>query len=126
LFTRVDLLIISTLGVAFVLPSMGIACVAMTATALMLLTRHDARLTSAGQILLALVSFQYFARLIFDLIAPYALWLETIAVTTLLSPLGYFSKDGFDIVRPNGFTIFIETPCSPFTISALRSLSGWG
>ena len=114
LFTHVDLLIIAALGVAFVLPSMKIACVTMTVTALMFVTRRDARLTSAGQLLLALVSFQYFARLIFDLIAPYALWLETIAVATLLSPLGDFSRDGFDIVGPNGFTIFIEPPCSAF------------
>jgi exosortase/archaeosortase family protein len=114
LFTRVDLLIIAALSVAFVLPSMKVACVAMTATALMFVTRRDARLTSIGQLLLALVSFQYFARLIFDLIAPYALWLETIAVTTLLSPLGDFSRDGFDIVGPSGFAIFIEPPCSAF------------
>jgi hypothetical protein len=59
LFTRVDLLIIAALGFAFVLPSMKVACVAMTATALMFVTRRDARLTSIGQLLLALVSFQY-------------------------------------------------------------------
>ena len=114
LFTRVELFAIAVLGVAFALPSLKVACLAMTATALMLLTRHDARLTSIGQLLLVLVSFQYFARLIFDFIAPCALWLETIAVTTLLSPFGDFSRDGFDIVGPNGFTVFIEPPCSAF------------
>ena len=114
LFTRIELFIIAALGAAFVLPSMKVACVAMTATALMFLTRSDARLTSIGQLLLALMSFQYFARLIFALIAPYALWLETIAVTTLLSGLGDFSRDGFDIVGPNGHTIYIELPCSAF------------
>ncbi len=114
LFTRVELFIIAALGVAFALPSMKVACVAMTAAALMFVTRRDARLTSAGQLLLALVSFQYFARLIFDLIAPYALWLETIAVATFLAPIGDFSRDGFNIVGPNGLTIFIEPPCSAF------------
>jgi hypothetical protein len=69
LFTRFDLLTIAALSVAFVLPSMKVAYAAMTATALMFVTRRDARLTSIGQLLLALVSFQYFARLIFDLIA---------------------------------------------------------
>ncbi len=114
LFTRVELLIIAALGVAFALPSMKVACVAMTAAALMFVTSRDARLSSAGQLLLALVSFQYFARLIFDLMAPYALWLETVAVATLLSPFGHFRRDGFDIVGPNGLTIFIEPPCSAF------------
>ena len=83
LFTRVDLLIIAVLGVAFGFPSMKVASVAMTATALMFVTRRDARFNLIGQLLLALVSFQYFARLIFDLIAPYTLWLETIAVTDI-------------------------------------------
>ena len=113
-FTRVDLLIIAALGVAFVFPSIKVACVAITATALMFVTRRDTRLTSIGQLLLALVSFQYFARLIFDLIAPYALWLETIAVAALLSQFGDFSRDGFDIVGPSGLAIFIEPPCSAF------------
>jgi exosortase/archaeosortase family protein len=38
LFTRVELLIIAALGVAFVLPSQRVACVAMTAAALMFVT----------------------------------------------------------------------------------------
>jgi hypothetical protein len=114
LLTRLDHLIIATLSVAFAFPGMKLACVAMTAMSLMFMTRRDARLTSIGQLLLALASFQYFARLIFDLIAPYALWLETIAVAALLSPFGEFSRDGFEIVGRNGLTIFIEPPCSAF------------
>jgi exosortase/archaeosortase family protein len=40
--------------------------------------------------------------------------LETIAVTIFLSLFGEFGRDGADIIAPNGFTIFLEPPCSAF------------
>jgi exosortase/archaeosortase family protein len=122
LLSRVDLLIIAVLGLAFALPSLKGASLAMLAVALMFVARRDARLTSIGQLLLALVSYHYLGRLIFDLLAPYVLRLEAIAVTTILTPLGNFSRDGVCIIGPNGHTIYIESGCSAFhniTVAAL-------
>ena len=94
LLSRVDLFIIAVLSLAFALPSLKSASLAMLVVALMFVARRDARLTSIGQLLLALVSYHYIGRLIFDLFAPYLLRFETIAVTTILKPLGNFSRDG--------------------------------
>jgi exosortase/archaeosortase family protein len=114
LLSRVDLLAIATVGVAFGLPSLEAASIPMATVGIMFLARSDARLASIGQILLALVSYQFLGRLIFDLAAPFVLPLETLAVTTLLSLFGDFGRDGADIIAPNGFTVFIEPPCSAF------------
>jgi exosortase/archaeosortase family protein len=122
LLSRVDLLIITVLGLAFALPSPKGASLAMLAVALMFVARQDARLTSIGQILLALVSYHYIGRLIFDLFAPYVLPLETIAVSTILTPLGNFSRDGVVINGPDGHSIYVDAGCSAFhniTIAAL-------
>jgi len=81
---------------------------------LMFVARRDARLTSIGQLLLALVSYHHIGRLIFDFFAPYVLPLETIAVSTILMPLGNFSRDGVLISGPNGHTIYVEAGCSAF------------
>jgi exosortase/archaeosortase family protein len=114
LLSRVDLLAIAAVGVAFALPSLEAASIPMAATGIMFLARGDTRLASIGQILLALVSYQFLGRLIFDLAAPFVLQLETFGVATLLSMFGGFSRDGADIIAPNGFTIFLEPPCSAF------------
>jgi exosortase/archaeosortase family protein len=114
LLSRVDLLIITVLSLAFVLPSLKSASLAMLAVALMFVARRDARLTSIGQLLLALVSYHHIGRLIFDFFAPYVLPLETIAVSTILMPLGNFSRDGVLISGPNGHTIYVEAGCSAF------------
>ncbi len=114
LLSRVDLLAIAAVGVAFALPSLEAASIAMATVGVMFLARDDPRVASIGQILLALVSYQILGRLIFDLAAPVVLQLETFAVTALLSLFGDFSRSGADIIAPNGFTIFIEPPCSAF------------
>jgi exosortase/archaeosortase family protein len=114
LLSRVDLLAIAAVSVAFALPSLAAASIPMAIVGMMFLARGDARLASIGQILLALVSYQFLGRLIFDLAAPFILPLETFAVTTLLSLVGDFGRDGADIIAPNGFTIFLEPPCSAF------------
>jgi exosortase/archaeosortase family protein len=107
-------LIITVLGLAFALPSPKVSSLAMLAVALMFVARQDPRLTSIGQILLALVSYHYIGRLIFDLFAPHMLPLETIAVSTILTPLGNFSRDGVLINGPNGHSIYVDAGCSAF------------
>ena len=122
LLSRVDLLSIAGLGVAFALPSVKCASVAISAMALMFVARRDARLIAIAQLLFALVTYRFLGRLLFDLLAPHALRLETVAVAMLLSLFGNFSRDGFSIVGPNGHTIFIDTGCSAFhniTVAAL-------
>jgi hypothetical protein len=126
LLSRADLLLIAAAGAAFTLPSLKAGSIAMTPVAVMLITRRDARLASIGQLLLALAFYQLYGRLIFDFVAPYVLWLETGAVTGLLSFFGDFSQNGADIVAPSGHTIFIEPPCSAFhniTVATLIWLS---
>ena len=122
LLSRVDLLSITGLGVAFALPSAKCAFIAISAVALIFVARRDARLTAIAQLLLALVTYRFLGRLLFALLAPYALRLETAAVAMLLSSFGNFSRDGVSIVGPNGHTIFIDTGCSAFhniTVAAL-------
>ncbi len=106
LLSRADLLLIAAAGAAFTLPSLKAGSIAMTPVAVLLITRRDARLASIGQLLLALAFYQLYGRLIFDLVAPYVLWLETGAVTGLLSFFGDFSQNGADIVAPSGHTIY--------------------
>jgi len=62
LLSRVDLLIITVLSLAFALPSPKSGSVAALAVALMFVVRRDARLASIGQLLLALVSYHYIGR----------------------------------------------------------------
>jgi hypothetical protein len=114
LLLRVDLWISAGFGVAFALPSASCASVAMSAMALMFVARRDARLTAIAQLLLALVTNRYLGRTLFDLLAPYALRLETAAVAMILSPFGNFSRDGVSLIGPNGHSIFIDTGCSAF------------
>ena len=67
LLSRVDLLIITVLSLAFALPSPKSGSVAALAVALMFVVRRDARLASIGQLLLALVSYHYIGRADFSI-----------------------------------------------------------
>ena len=114
ILSRVDLLSIAGLGMAFAVPSAKCASIAISAMALIFVGRRDPRLTAIAQLLLALVTYRFLGRMLFVLFAPYALRLETVAVAMLLSLFGDFSRDGVSIVGPNGHSIFIDTGCSAF------------
>jgi len=114
LLSRADLLIIAAVGMAFALPSLKAASIPILIVSIMFIARRDPRVASIGQLLLALVSYRVLGKLIFDLIAPVILPIETIIVEKMLLPFGNFTRLGSEIISPSGFTIFIELPCSAF------------
>jgi len=114
LLSRVDLLIIATVGMAFALPSAKAASIVILIVSIIFIARHDSRLASIGQLLLALISYRVLGKLVFNFIAPVVLPIETIIVEKTLLPFGAFTRFGSEIISPSGFTIYIEPPCSAF------------
>ena len=86
----------------------------MTVVGLLFLPRRDARLSSIGQLLLALVFYEWLGRILFNLASPFVLTAETTAVQELLSLFGDFTRDNLIIRAANGHGIRIETGCSAF------------
>jgi exosortase/archaeosortase family protein len=122
LLSRLELLAIAAVGMAFALPSFKAASVPVLIVSFMFIARRDPRLASIGQLLLALIWYRVLGKLIFDLIAPVVLSIETTIVAKLTLPFGTFTQVGSKIISPSGFTIFIEPPCSAFHNITVASL----
>lgn len=126
LLTARDDWLLATASFPIALAPLHAASLAMAAVGLSFAFRKDARLAAAGQLLLALASYETFGPLLFRLILPLALAFEASLVGHLLSLFGDFARDGDMIVASNGHAIFIEVPCSSFhnlTFSMLLCLS---
>ena len=123
LLLRSDLLTIAVTALAFALPFRLAAIVPLTAVALKLMLRSDPRLSSIGQLLLALAFYEWLGPALFHLLSPVALQVETTAVQALLAPLGGFTRDGLTISGgANGHSIAIEEGCSAFHNLSLATL----
>jgi hypothetical protein len=112
--SAVDLCTLALASLCFILPSLRVACIPITIVAAVLLRRSDRRLSSIGQLLLAIASYELLGRIVFWLVAPFVLSAETTAVSALLSWFGQFSRDGLVITSADAHSIVIETPCSAF------------
>jgi hypothetical protein len=114
LLSRGELLAIASVSLFFAFPAFRAASIPMTVVGLLFLPRSDARLSSIGQLLLALVFFEWLGKILFNLASPIVLTAETIAVQELLSLFGDFSRDNLTINAANGHRIYIEIGCSAF------------
>ena len=120
---RSDLLTIAFTALAFALPFRLAAIVPLTAVATKLMFRSDPRLSSIGQLLLALAFYEWVGPALFHLLSPIALQVETTAVQALLSPFGGFTRDGLTISGgANGHSIAVEEGCSAFHNLSLATL----
>ena len=114
LLSRCELLAIASVSLFFAVPAFEAASIPVTVVGLLFLRRRDARLSSIGQLLLALVFYEWLGRILFNLASPFVLTAETIAVQELLSLFGDFTRDNLIIKAANGYGIRIETGCSAF------------
>ena len=110
-----DLLAMALTGLAFAPPIRLAAIVPLTVVGVKFALKKDPRLSSMGQLFLALAFYEWLGPLVFHLISPIVLTAETIAVQALLSPIGGFTRDGLVISGgSNGHSISIEEACSAF------------
>jgi hypothetical protein len=109
-----ELLAIALASVFFVFPKFTAASIPITIVGLLLLPRRDARLSSIGQLLLALVFYEWLGRILFLLAAPFVVPVETAAAQALLSLFGDFPRDNLTIRAANGHSIYLDTGCSAF------------
>jgi hypothetical protein len=114
LLSRSELLAIASASLFFAVPLFTAACIPMTVVGLLFLPQRDARLSSIGQLLLALVFYEWLGRILFILASPFVLTAETTMVQALLSLFGDFTRDNLIIRAANGHGIRIEIPCSAF------------
>jgi exosortase/archaeosortase family protein len=112
--SRGELLVIAAASLFFAVPIFAAASIPMTVVGLLFLRRRDARLSSIGQLLLALVFYEWLGPILFILAAPFVLTAETTVVQALLSLFGDFTRDNLILKAPNGHGIRIEIPCSAF------------
>jgi hypothetical protein len=123
LLSRSDLLTMAATALAFAIPMRLAAIVPLTAVAMKLLFRRDPRLSSIGQLLIALAFYEWIGPAVFHLVSPIALQVETSAVQGLLAPLGGFTRDGLTISGGlNGHSIAMEEGCSAFHNLSLATL----
>jgi hypothetical protein len=122
LLTPGDLATIALSSLAFALPLRLAAIVPVTAVGVKLLFRRDPRVSSCGQLLLALAFYEWFGPAIFHLLSPWVLKAETIGVQAVLAPLGGFVRDDLTISASNGHSIAIEEGCSAFHNVSLATL----
>ena len=117
-----DLLAIAVTSLAFAFPLHLAASVPMILVGGKLLFRRDPRVSSFGQVLLALAFYEWLGPGIFHLLAPWVLKIETIAVEAVLTPMGGFTRDDLMISTGGGLSIMIEEGCSAFQNVSLASL----
>jgi exosortase/archaeosortase family protein len=109
-----DLVVIAITSVAFAVPFRLAAAAPLTIVGIKLLFRRDPRLCSIGQLLIALVFYEWLGPMVFHVLSPLVLRAEAFAVQALLTPLGGFARDDLIISASNGHAIYIEEGCSAF------------
>jgi hypothetical protein len=111
-----ELVVLAIASIAFATPPRFAAIVPLTIVGFMFLRRQDPRLRSIGQLLLALVFYEWIGQILFYVVSPFALRAETMAVWALLSffQSGQFTMADLAIIAKNGDGIYVELPCSAF------------
>jgi hypothetical protein len=117
-----DIVVIAVTSLAFAIPFRLAASAPLTIVGFKLVFRPDPRLNSIGQLLLALVFYEWLGPVCFHVLSPFVLKLEAFAVQTLLAPLGGFTRDDLVISASSGYGISIEEGCSAFHNISLATL----
>ncbi|RBP13740.1 exosortase/archaeosortase family protein [Roseiarcus fermentans] len=123
LLTRSDLAVMAACSLAFAFPMRMAAAVPLIVAGLKLLFHKNARISSIGQVLLALVGYEWLGPLLFHLVSPTLLEIETTVVQAALAPLnGGFARDGLAISAPTWSGVVVEEGCSAFHNISLSTL----
>lgn len=122
LLSQSDLLAIAVTSLVFAVPALRAAALPVTVVGLVFFPKRDLRLSSIGQLLLALAFYEWLGRILFNLFSPVVLQVEAATVQALLSLFGGFTRDGPTIIAANGRGIYIETDCSAFHSLSLATL----
>jgi exosortase/archaeosortase family protein len=117
-----DFIVIALTSLAFAFPLRLAASVPLTMVGLKLAFRREPRISSIGQVLLALAVYEWVGPVLFHVLSPLALNLEAFAVQAVLAPLGGFTRDGVTIMGSNGHGVSIEEGCSAFHNLSLSTL----
>ena len=122
LLTPSDLVVIAVTSIAFAFPFRLAASLPLAAVGLKLIFHRDPRVSSVGQVLLALTVYEWLGPLVFHLTAPFVLKIEAMAVQAALAPFGGFVRDGLTISNSGDNTVAIEQGCSAFHNLSLSTL----
>ncbi len=121
--TNTDLAVIAVAGLAFALPMKPAAAVPLAAVGVKLVLHKESRISSIGQVLLALAAYEWFGPALFHLAAPYILEAEAFVLRMGLEAFDKgFSGDGLRISAPNWPGIEVEEGCSAFHNVSLSAL----
>ncbi len=121
LLSRSDLVVIAISSLAFALPFRLAASIPLTAVGSKLIFQRDPRVKSVGQVLLALVFYEWFGPTLFHILSPIALRVEAIAVQAVLAPMG-FARNGLMIASSADNGVIIDEGCSAFHNLSLSTL----
>lgn len=120
--TKVDCLLLAGSAVFFVVPARIFAAAPLLLVGTKLTFRKVARLSSIGQLLLALAFYEWVSPALFHFVSPFVLRAETAAVQGLLLLQGGFFRDGLIIGHPGGPGLYLEETCSAFHNVSLAAL----
>jgi Transmembrane exosortase (Exosortase_EpsH) len=111
-------------GVALVHPWSRVGALVLTALGLLFIFRSERRLASLGQLCLGLAWLDLWGPLVFRVIEPWFLPMETALGYLPLSLFGSFSLDGNAIVSDTGHGVVVGSPCSVFA-NTIRTSFIW-
>ena len=101
-------------SIAIVHPWSRVGAIVLTGLGLLFVLRSDRRLASLGQLCLGLAWLDLWGHLVFRVIEPWVLPMETALGYLPLSLFGSFSLDGNAILSDTGHGVVVGTPCSVF------------
>ncbi|HVI78607.1 MAG TPA: hypothetical protein VM715_10690 [Candidatus Acidoferrum sp.] len=111
-------------GAALVHPWSRVGALVLTALGLLFTFRSERRLASLGQLCLGLAWLDLWGPLVFRVIEPWFLPMETALGYLPLSLFGSFSLDGNAIVSDTGHGVVVGSPCSVFA-NTIRTSFIW-
>jgi hypothetical protein len=111
-------------GVALIHPWGRVGALVLTALGLLFTFRRERRLASLGQLCLGLAWLDLWGPLVFRVIEPWFLPMETALGYLPLSLFGSFSLDGNAIVSDTGHGVVVYAPCSVFA-NTIRTSFIW-
>jgi hypothetical protein len=111
-------------GVAIVHPWSRVGALVLTVLGLLFLLRSDRRLASLGQLCLGLAWLDLWGPLVFRVIEPWFLPLETALGYLPLSMFGSFSLVGNAILSDKGHAVVVYPACSVFA-NTIRTTFIW-
>jgi hypothetical protein len=119
-----DYVAIALGGVALIHPWSRVGALVLTALGLLFTFRSERRLASLGQLCLGLAWLDLWGPLVFRVIEPWFLPMETALGYLPLSLFGSFSLDGNAIVSDTGHGVVVGSPCSVFA-NTIRTSFIW-